>query len=286
MASLPETPVLTGTEREDALAVPTPHSVPGEEQRLVRCAYSENLPSLLGQLNGSLLLSTYLTGNLVTVAAGAEKLDLSFHTFDRPMGMAVKREGIAIGTRTQVWFLHSAPDIAAKLQPRGRYDSAYLTRHSHFTGNIQCHETAWGGNELWIVNTLFSCLSTLHPSYSFAPRWRPRFITALAAEDRCHLNGLAMADGQPRYVSALAEADNPQGWRSLKTTSGCLIDVVSGETIVRALTMPHSPRVAGKQLYVLHSGLGRLETVDPTSGQRTTVCELPGYTRGLAICGS
>ncbi len=51
--------------------------------------------------------------------------------------------------------------------------------------------------ELWVVNTRFSCLRTLHPDYSFVPHWRPSFISGLAAEDRCYLNGLAMVGGKP-----------------------------------------------------------------------------------------
>src|SRR6185437_6862016 len=104
--------------------------------------------------------------------------------------------------------------------------------------------------ELWIVNTRFSCLCTLHPDYSFVPQWRPPFITALAAEDRCHLNGLAIADGAPKYVTAL-------GWRANKSQGGCVIDVGSGEIISRGLSMPHSPRWRGGRLWVLESGTGR-----------------------------
>ncbi|HEV3440457.1 MAG TPA: TIGR03032 family protein [Gemmata sp.] len=256
------------------------------EQRDFHVTYSENLPSLLAELKSSLLISTYRTGNLVAVSQRGGRIVPSFHTFDRPMGIAIKKNGIAVGTRTQIWFMRSAPDIAAKLDPHGQYDASFLTRYSHFTGDIHCHDMTWIGSELWIVNTLFSCLCTLHPSYNFAPRWLPPFLSALAPEDRCHLNGLAAADGQPRFVSAMAETDTRQGWRVVKKTAGCLIDVASGETIVRGLTMPHSPRLSQGKLYVLHSGLGRLETVNPSNGHRTTVCELPGYTRGLAIAGS
>jgi uncharacterized protein (TIGR03032 family) len=202
------------------------------------------------------------------------------------MGVAVNATGIAVGTRNQVWFLRSAPDIAAKLQPHGAYDASFLARYAHFTGDIRCHDLAWVGKELWIVNSLFSCLCSLHPSYHFAPRWRPPFVSALAPEDRCHLNGLATVDGQPRYVSAMSETDTENGWRPVKRTGGCLIDVASGATVARGLTMPHSPRVARGQLYVLHSGLGQLETVNPANGQRTVICQLPGYTRGLALSGS
>jgi uncharacterized protein (TIGR03032 family) len=202
------------------------------------------------------------------------------------MGVAVGDNGIAVGAHSQIWFLRSAPDIAAKLDLRGGYDASFLARHSHFTGDIHCHDVAWAGKELWIVNTLFSCLCTLHPSYNFAPRWRPPFVSALVPEDRCHLNGLATADGKPRFVTAMAETDNRQGWRAVKKTAGCVIDIESGTTIARNLTMPHSPRLSEGKLYLLHSGLGRLETVDISNGHCEVICELPGYTRGLAIVGS
>src|SRR5262249_28694010 len=114
---------------------------------------------------------------------------------------------------------------------------------------------------------------------------RPPFVSALAPEDRCHLNGMAVADGTARYVTALAETDGPQGWRPVKAGGGCVIDVASGPTVRRGPILPHSPRVAGGRLLLLHSGVGQLVTLDPADGRLETVAELPGYTRGLAIHG-
>ena len=257
-----------------------------DEAREIRFEYSDNLPSLLRDLKCTLLVSTYKTGNLVCISGNRQKLMPTFHSFDRPMGVAVKESGMAVATRSQIWFLRSAPDIAAKVGPRGQHDAAFLTRYSHFTGDIHCHEIAWAGSELWMVNTLFSCLCSPHQSYDFAPRWRPPFISQLVPEDRCHLNGLAVADGKPRFVSAMAESDRRQGWRGVKNSDGRVIDIASGSTVARGLTMPHSPRVNGGKLYVLNSGLGSLEAVDPANGHRDAICKLPGYARGLAIQGS
>ena len=133
-----------------------------------------------------------------------------------------------------------------------------MARSSHFSGDIQCHEMAFCGGELWIVNTLFSCLCTLGPRYSFVPRWQPPFITGLAAEDRCHLNGLAIEDREPRYVTALGETDAPRGWREGKASGGCLIEIASGSSVARGFCMPHSPRVYGGQVFLLNSGTGAL----------------------------
>jgi uncharacterized protein (TIGR03032 family) len=262
-------------------------SEPVQDYRDIRCSHSESLPALLAQLRLSVLISTYQTGHLVVVSARTGRLALAFHQFERAMGIAIKHGTIAVCTRKEVWFLRDAPDIAAKLQHPGQHDACFLARTSHFTDDIQAHEAAWvggaGGGEFWIVNTLFSCLSALHPNYSFAPRWRPSFISALRPEDRCHLNGLAVVNGQPRYVTALAETDTPSGWRAFKQNGGCLIEVPGGRLVTRGLSLPHSPRVEGSQIFFLHSGQGDLAVADPRTGQVTPVARLPGVSRGLAL---
>ena len=120
---------------------------------------------------------------------------------------------------------------------------------------------------------------------SFVPRWQPRFVTRIAAEDRCHLNGLAIVDGQPKYVTALGATDEPRGWKSGKAEGGILLDVPSSEIIAQGFAMPHSPRWHAGKLWVLNSGEGELQVIDPETGKRETVVSLPGYTRGLAFHG-
>jgi uncharacterized protein (TIGR03032 family) len=261
--------------------VPTDPEAPASA-REVRYEHSLNLAPLLEHLRVTLLVSTYQAGKLVLVGARDGKPEFSFHSFERAMGVAVRPDRLAVGARTHIWFLRSAPDIAARLAARG-YDACYLTRSAHYTGDIHVHELTWVGDELWFVNTLFSCLCTLHDNYSFVPRWRPPFITALAAEDRCHLNGLALADGRPRYVTMLGETDTAGGWRPNKASGGCLMDMTANAVLARGFAMPHSPCVANGRLWLLDSGRGRLVTVDPKDGRMETVAELPGYTRGLAV---
>jgi uncharacterized protein (TIGR03032 family) len=246
---------------------------------------TDSFVALLHQLGASLLVSTYQANKLLAVRASGNGLSTLVRTFDKPMGLAVDGRRLAIGTRKEVWFLRNAPDIAPRVEPVGRHDACFLPRSSHVTGDIGIHEIAWVGDELWIVSTRFSCLATLNPDYSFVPRWRPPFITTLAAEDRCHLNGLALADGQPKYVTALGDTDTAGGWRANKPHGGCIIDVSSGEFVTRGLSMPHSPRWHDGQLWVLESGTGRVVLVDRATGHRDTVIELPGFTRGLALCG-
>ena len=129
------------------------------------------------------------------------------------MGVAVAPGRLAVGARSLVWILRDAPAIAPQLDPPGTHDACYLTRAALFTGAINSHELAWADDELWVVNTLFSCLCTLDDEHSFVPRWRPPFISQYAPEDRCHLNALAMEKGKPRYVTVFGTTDSPGGWR-------------------------------------------------------------------------
>jgi uncharacterized protein (TIGR03032 family) len=246
---------------------------------------TDSFVALLHDLQASLLVSTYQANKLLAVRAQGQGLSTLVRTFDKPMGLAVDGSRLALGTRKEVWFLRNAPDIASQVEPIGQHDACFLPRSSHVTGDIGIHEIAWAGEELWLVNTRFSCLCTLSPDYSFVPRWQPPFISALAAEDRCHLNGLEIVAGQPKYVTTLGTTDAAGGWRADKPHGGCIIDIPSGEFVTRGLSMPHSPRFRDEKLWVLESGTGSVVLVDRSTGQRETVLTLPGFTRGLAIAG-
>ncbi|MFL5338572.1 MAG: TIGR03032 family protein [Gemmataceae bacterium] len=246
---------------------------------------TDSFVALLHQLGAALLVSTYQANKVLVVRATGLGLSTLVRTFDRPMGLAADGRRLAIGTRDRVWLLRNAPDIAPRVEPAGRHDACFLPRSCHVTGDIGVHELAWAGEELWVVNTRFSCLCTLHPDYSFVPRWRPPFVTALAAEDRCHLNGLALVDGRPKYVTALGETDTRDGWRATKPHGGCLLDVPGEGTVASGLSMPHSPRWHDGRLWLLESGTGRLLLVDAATGRRQAVAEVPGFARGLALCG-
>ncbi len=248
-----------------------------------RYVHSTDLPSLFEQLKVSLFVTTYQAGKLLVFRASNDKLSMLVRTFGKAMGLSVGPQKLALGTKNQVWFFRNDPSIAPQLEPRGQHDACFISRSSHVTGDISIHELAQSANDLWAVNTRFSCLCTLNDDYSFVPRWRPPFISALAAEDRCHLNGMAVVEGQPKYVTVLGNTDSAQGWRENKDGGGCVIDVASGEFVARGLSMPHSPRLHQGRLWVLNSGHGALSTIDVATGCVEQVAELPGYARGLTF---
>lgn len=248
--------------------------------------HTSNFPDLLRQLGSCLVVSTFQAGKLVILRPDGNSINTHFRTFNRPMGMAADSERLALGAHIEIAEFRNMPAIAPRLQNPPRHDAVFMARRGHITGAIDIHEMAWDGEgNLWFVNTLFSCLCTLDFKSSFVPEWRPWFVSHYAPEDRCHLNGIAMRDGKPRYVTALGESNKPQGWRDNKRSGGVLIDIKSNEVITRGLSMPHSPRWYNDKLWVLESGRGALVSVDPKTGERTDVAKVPGFCRGMDFIG-
>ena len=166
------------------------------------------------------------------------------------------------------------------------YDAVYGPQVAWYTGDVFAHDVAVlrSGRPVF-VNTLFSCLATVDEGSSFRPVWQPRFITRLAPQDRCHLNGLATdeATGVPAYMTAAATTDTPRGWAEQRVGGGVVLDIASGEIACGGLTMPHSPRLHDGRLYVLNAGTGELGLVDTVAGRFHPLAFLPGFARGLAI---
>ncbi len=252
----------------------------------LRSVHTTNFPAILDQLGISLLVTTYQAGKLVVVRSDAGVINTHFRAFNKPMGMAVRHNCLAIGTAVDVWEFRNVPAVAAKLEPTGKHDACYLPRSAHVTGDVQIHEMAYVGDQLWFVNTRFSCLATHDPDHSFAPVWRPRFISQLTPDDRCHLNGLGLKGGQAKWATALGETDSGGGWRKNKKSGGILIDIESNEIVARGLSMPHSPRWHADRLWLLESGTGSLGYVELNAGRYEPIVHLDGFTRGLEMVGN
>jgi uncharacterized protein (TIGR03032 family) len=283
VAALPERPPAAPHLAPAAAAKARPPSA--AVQRALASVHTRSFAEVLRRAGVSLAVSTYQAGKLVLVRATDAGVDTGFKELRKPMGIALSGNRLAIGCGGEVRQFQRMPSLAPKLAPAGTVDMAWVPRASHVTGNIDIHELAYAGDTLWAVNTRFCCLCTFAPDASFVPHWKPSFLSALAPEDRCHLNGLAVRDGQVRYVTLLGRSDAPGGWRERKADGGELIDLRGEQVICSGLSMPHSPRWYRNQLWVLESGTGGLCRVDPHSGARETVVELPGFTRGLDFHG-
>jgi uncharacterized protein (TIGR03032 family) len=232
----------------------------------------------------SMALTTYQIGKLFLLGLKADgELSVFERTFNRCMGLCTTDNGFYMSTVHQVWRFEN---LFQPGQMQDTYDRLYLPQVGNTTGDLDIHDMAVDADgRLVFVNTLFGCLATLSETHSFKPLWQPPFLSKLAAEDRCHLNGLAMKDGYPAYVTAVSQSDLVDGWREHRTDGGVVVDIVSNEIVVGGLSMPHSPRWHQGKLWLCNSGTGEFGYVEPEAGRFVPVAFCPGYMRGLSFHG-
>ncbi|MGK7910191.1 MAG: TIGR03032 family protein [Synechococcus sp.] len=251
----------------------------------------------LQQQGISLGCTTYQTSRLLLLGASADgKTFAGFERiFDRAMGLFATGDRLFLSSKYQIWQLDNV--LSAGQEHRG-YDRLYVPRVGYTTGDLDVHDIAiidrWVDGTPWqdyapsqapfvFVSPLLNCIATISPKNSCLPLWKPPFISKIINEDRCHLNGLAVKDGQPSYVTATSQSDIIEGWRDRRRDGGVVIDVASNDIIVTGLSMPHSPRWYRDRLWVLNSGQGELGYVDLDSGTFEPVVFCPGFLRGLAF---
>lgn len=264
-----------------------PYNNPAGAPIQITCHANKAFQAWIAQAGGSLIISTYQAGKVAAVGWDGSRVTLLMRQFDKPLGMCIDGNRMALATRNDIWLMSNAPALAGEYLPErpGCYDALYLPRVTYHTGDLNTHDLAFAGDDLILVNTRFSCLSRLSQDFNFEPIWKPSFVSDLVPEDRCHLNGLAMVDGRAKYVTALGTTNVAGTWRERKADGGVVMDVESNEIVLDGLAMPHSPRWHEGKLWLLNSGAGEVLRLDPSSGRTEVVCGLPGYLRGLCFAG-
>ncbi|NDG38700.1 MAG: TIGR03032 family protein [Betaproteobacteria bacterium] len=219
----------------------------------------------------SMALTTYQIGKLFMLGLKPNgELSVFERTFNRCMGLCPTPNGFYMSSLHQVWRFEN---MFTQGEQQEGHDRLYVPQVGNTTGDCDIHDMAVDADgKLVFVNTLFGCLASLSETHSFKPLWRPPFASKLAAEDRCHLNGLAMRDGRAAYVTAVSQSDVVDGWRDHRAGGGIVIDVQRNEIVAGGLSMPHSPRWHQGKLWLCNSG-----TVP------VTFCA--GYMRGLYFHG-
>lgn len=249
------------------------------------CTYSPQLPELLTRLNCSLAISTYQAGKVVFISPGSsEKLISLPRSFSKPMGIDVEGNKMVVACKDEVIVLEDSKSLAKHYPNKpDTYDSLFLPRTTFYTGRVDMHDVAFGKKGIWAINTSFSCLCQINGNHNFLPVWKPKFISELVSEDRCHLNGLVLENGSPKYVTALGTGDAYQSWRDTITNGGVLIDVTTDEILFENLAMPHSPMLYKGALYLLLSASGQLVRLDVQTKKIEVIKELDGFCRGMDI---
>ncbi|WP_417514856.1 TIGR03032 family protein [Minwuia sp.] len=245
---------------------------------------SRQFPDWLAEQNISLSFSTYQAGKLFLIGLQQDgRLSIFERTFNRCMGLWADGQTIWMSALYQLWRMEN---ILPPGQLYQGYDRVYVPQVGYTTGDIDIHDVAVDDQDRPVfAATLFSCLATCSERFSFKPLWQPPFISKLAAEDRCHLNGLAMRDGKPAYVTAVSRSDVNDGWRDRRIDGGILLDVDSGEIALQGLSMPHSPRWHNGRLWLSNAGTGEFGYADLERGRFEPIAFCPGFLRGAAFVG-
>ena len=244
---------------------------------------SRQFTSWLYEQKVSLVFTTYQAGKIFFIGLQPDgKLSVFERTLDRCMGLCLDDNSLYVSTLYQLWRFENTLE---KGQIYNNYDAIYLPQLSYVTGDLDIHDirVAQNNKKPVFINTLFSCLATVSETHSFKPLWKPPFISKLAAEDRCHLNGLAMRDGKPYYVTMVSQSDVADGWREHRINGGCVMDITNNEIIAEGLSMPHSPRWYQEKLWILNSGTGELGFIEIETGKFNPVTFCPGYLRGFSL---
>ena len=260
---------------------PDKPGVPAEEE------HSASFVEILENLNGSVLISTYQAGQVISIGHYQGQLQFGFCRFPQAMGMTRTSDGIALATKHEIWNLPAQREIAPLIKPVGLYDVTFAARTCHVTGPILAHELSWCGGKLLVVNTLCNCLAKIDSPWSFIPIWKPPFLDNTMPGDRCHLNGVAVDSNshEAAYASMHSISQELDGWRRNKESGGVVMDVRNGDVICDNLSMPHSPRLHNGDLYILNSGAGELLKINPINRTREVIATVPGFARGLDLVG-
>ena len=276
---------------------PTPQEQPPQEQpskepekqAKIDINFSGGLAGFLSSQGLSFAFTSYQTGRLYLIGSELDgKLALHEAQYPQAMGVVGDQNRIYLGTLTQLVRMENV--LQADQLANAKHDKVYVPRNMQTMGAIDFHEVGIRNNgSVVIVNTRFSCLCEPSLTHSFKPIWKPKFISKLAPEDRCHLNGLAMVDGAPKYVTAVCKSDVVDGWRDRRHDGGVIIDVETDKTVAEGLSMPHSPRWHKGKLWVLNSGTGELGWIDESIKDKTKrftpAAFCPGFLRGLSFIG-
>lgn len=245
---------------------------------------------MLNVLDCAIAATSYQSGRLYMLGRNPHGgLMVNEQFFRKAMGLHWKDGALYMATLANIYRM---PNILRGDEVMdNQFSDCFVPRTTHMTGVVDAHDVGKARNgDILFVNTAFNCIARVDETHSFMPVWKPPFVSAIVREDRCHLNGMAMADGKAAYVTAVSKSDTIDGWRDRRADGGIIIDVDAEEIVCEGLSMPHSPRVHEGKLWVLNSGRGELGWVDfdePDLKKRfKPVCFCPGFVRGLDFVGN
>lgn len=263
----------------------------------------------LSSVNSGLIVCSYKTnfvfsiGKTLDKTNGSDKLSFWMTQQMRPLGAFYSNnpninEGkgmLYIGSCYKLISYSNEGQRESDQENLSDFDKNFMPRRVYMTNDIDMHDIVVdSSNQIYFVSPQFGCVGIPSESHSFKVYWKPDWISKIASEDRCHLNGLCLRDDKPRYVTCIARTNVRGAWRENREKEGVVWDIIENKLVSKGLCMPHSPRWYNDKLWVLNSGKGQFGYIDfdkeITSKMETyhpfVECAfIPGYLRGLTFTG-
>ena len=262
---------------------------PQHEEPAAKYSMSGGFVNMLNALNISVAATSYQSGRLYMLGRNPKGgLMVNEQHFQKAMGLYYQDKTLYMADLADIYRMENILGTDQVMDET--FSDCFVPRTRHFTGVLDAHDLGLTKDgEILFINTRYNCIAKLSVVDSFAPFWKPKFISDIVAEDRCHLNGMAMHDGKAKYVTAVSKSNTIDGWRDRRADGGVIIDVENNDVVCEGLSMPHSPRMYNDKLWVLNSGTGELGWVDFSKKNLKErfqpICFCPGFARGLAFHG-
>lgn len=235
--------------------------------------YDEDFLNLIKSRKISLILSSISNSKVIILSEHDGQIHLQNYSLPQPTGISYYHPYLSIAIEGGI--------ITFKYSINANNSGLFFPIRINFTGQLNTHEIVYSMNELFIANTLFSCVSKLSNEYSFTSHWKPPFISHGMPDDRIHLNGIATKSGHIKYITACGNTDEPNGWR--RSPNGILMDIVNNKILAEGLQFPHSPRAVGSDVYFLESAKQELLKLSLANNRLQEICTFDSFPRGLSI---
>ena len=264
---------------------------------LLRCEVRGDWWGVLERLDACLVVSREYEHLLLALTVAPEGPRRSFMALPHPSGLAFDAGACRLhvaSTRNPNQLYTFAP-ISSGLENGRQMDELALQRPlaplstSFLPGRLYLHDLAFVEGALHGNAVGLNAVVRFSATGTYEVVWWPRSIERRGRPDLgrnyLQLNSIAAGeDISSSFFSASAEAPSTRRPGHLNFPvdgRGVIFSGATREPIARGLTRPHSARLHGGELWVDDSGYGLVGVV--RDGRLEPVCQLPGWTRGLAF---
>ena len=263
--------------------------------------YSNNLLDYLKNNKINIYACAYKSNSIVNICTIEEKntnntkLSLWKTSLDRPMSIQSYKDKLIVGCRRDVLQFSKDGESKTDNEQFKNFDVTFNHQLTNITNGLDIHDIVFNDNgKPYFCSSMFSCVGELSDKGSFKVYWKPPWISKIAPEGRCHLNGLCCVDGVPTYITSISRCDVLEGWRHNRN-KGVVYDITTNTLICKNLSMPHSPVWYNNKLWVLESGTGYFGYIDmdrevsendETYHPFVKTLFLPGFLRGISFINS